>query len=141
MAQGFAALCTGDATQQCFWNAYGQLCATGYAVLLVNSMACLDQTTCAAFSNPGTGAACLGNVHKFDESSASKAFVQSVCNACGNPCPNIGGDAELIPYLTLADITKLSSCSSGACTIDDVIKDCATSIPDVAYFASCPVDQ
>jgi hypothetical protein len=140
MAQGFAALCGGDVVRQCFWNGYAQLCETGYAVLLLNSMGCLDATSCAAFSDP-SAAPCLANVHKFDESNASKSFVQGVCNACGNPCPNIGGAAEVIPYLTAADISKLSSCAGSACTIDDVIKACASSIPDVGYFASCVTDQ
>jgi hypothetical protein len=134
-AHSLAAMCTGSTMQQCFWNAYASLCATGYTTLLLDSMGCLDTTTCSAFSD-ADASTCLGNVHQFDESNASKSFVQSVCNACGNPCPNIGGAAEVIPYLTQADDAALSSCSMGACTIDDVIKDSA-SIPDVAYFNAC----
>ncbi|HEY1958799.1 MAG TPA: hypothetical protein VGH28_24460 [Polyangiaceae bacterium] len=135
-AQHFATLCAGDDIRPCLWNAYAKLCATGKTQLLVDSMNCLDQTTCRTFSDPNEAATCLSNVHATGESQASKDFVQNECTACGNPCPTIGGDAEIVPYLTDADVASLASCSSGACTIDAVIQQCA-SVQDVGYFDVC----
>jgi len=135
-AQHFATLCAGDDIRPCLWNAYAKLCATGKTQLLVDSMNCLDQTTCRTFSDPNEAATCLANVHATGESQASKNFIQNECTSCGSPCPDIGGDAEIIPYLTDSDVASLSACSSGACTIDAVVQQCA-SVPDMAYFAAC----
>ena len=135
-AKHFATLCAGDDIRPCLWNAYAELCATGKTQLLVDSMNCLDQTTCRTFSDPNEAATCLANVHATGESQASKDFIQNECTSCGSPCPDIGGDAEIIPYLTDSDVASLSTCSPGACTIDAVVQQCA-SVPDMAYFAAC----
>lgn len=135
-AKHFATLCAGEDVRPCMWNAYAELCATGKTQLLVDSMNCLDQTTCRTFSDPNDGETCLASVHATGESQASKDFIQSWCTACGDPCPDIGGDAEVVPYLTDADVASVGTCSSDACAIGALIQQCA-SVPDVGDFASC----
>jgi hypothetical protein len=138
MAQNFATLCAGDDVRPCLWNAYAALCASGQTQLLVDSMNCLDQTTCRTFSDPNEGETCLDTTHTNEESAVSSQYIVDTCNACGDSdCQAEVGVAEIFPYLTDTDITELAACQGNACDLDSVIANCAGSIPDVALFASC----
>jgi len=139
-AQHFATLCAGSDPRPCLWNAYAQLCATGQTQLLIDSMSCLDQNTCRAFSDPNNGLACLNALHSTNESAASKQFIVDSCNACTDAgCATSYGVAEIIPYLSDADIAALesSNCVGTACTLDSAVQACASAVSDVNLFLAC----
>jgi hypothetical protein len=136
LANNFQSKCAGSAPRPCFWAAYAQLCTTGKTQLLIDSMNCLDNTTCRTFSDPNEAAACLGTVHASGESAASKSFIENTCAACGQTSCASTGTGEIIPYLTDDDVTALAHCSGNACSIDTLIQACA-SLPDVGLFAQC----
>ena len=137
-AQHFASLCAGDDVRPCTWNAYAKLCQTGETQLLVDSMNCLDQTTCRTFSDANGGVACLGKTHASEESSASSDYITSTCTACKQSnCSASVGIAEIFPYLTDADIAALATCQKNGCSITTLVENCAATIPDVALFLAC----
>ncbi len=140
-AQHFATLCAGSAPRPCLWNAYAQLCATGQTQLLIDSMNCLDQSTCRTFSDANNGVACLDTLHGASESQTSRQFIIDACNACSDAggCATSYGTAEIFPYLTDADIALLASsnCRGTACTIDSAVQACASTVPDVNLFLAC----
>jgi hypothetical protein len=113
MAQNFEQKCAGDDVRPCLWSAYGKLCATGQTQLLIDSMKCLDSTTCRTFSDPNEGAACLAKLHAMNETPAAKSFIQGACNQCdaGN-CGTVSGTDEVFPYLLDSDFPELGSCGS-----------------------------
>ena len=137
-AQHFATLCAGIDVRPCVWNAYGELCKTGDTQLLIDSMNCLDQSTCRTFSDPNEGAACLQTLHNSSESASSKQWLVDWCNACGGTsCSTSFADAEIFPYLTDSDIAALSGCQGSACSLGPLIQACAASVPDVDLFLAC----
>jgi len=138
MASHFAKLCSGSNPRPCAWDAYVQLCGSGQTQLLIDSMKCLDQTTCRTFSDPNQAAPCLASVHASGESQAAKAYLESVCTACGQTnCTTVTGTAEIIPYLSDSDIAALGNCRGNACTLDAITKACGNTVDDVAPFAAC----
>ncbi len=138
LANKFAGLCSGDAPRPCLWNGYAQLCQSGQTQLLIDSMNCLDQTVCRLFSDPNEGEACLDTTHASEEPVASQNFITQTCAACNQTnCAAGVGVAEIIPYLTDADIAALASCRGNACDINTLVQNCAGAIPDVALFLSC----
>jgi hypothetical protein len=137
LASNFETRCAGDDTRRCTWGAYAKLCANGQAQLLVDSMNCLDSTTCRAFSDANAGNACLATVHRTGESTSARAYVESFCTACsGSNCSTVTGTAEILPYLSDADVTSLASCGGSACTFSTLLTSCA-SVPGLALFAAC----
>jgi hypothetical protein len=137
-AHHFATLCAGDDQRPCMWNAYAELCATGDTQLLIDSMNCLDQTTCRTFSDPNEGLACLDGVHGAHESPASTQFIIDTCTACGDTnCSSTVGPAEIFPYLTDADISSIASCRGTSCAIATVVQSCAATVPDLNLFLAC----
>ena len=137
LANNFAAKCSFDIGRTCYWGAYAKLCATGETQLLIDSMNCLDSTTCRTFSDPNQGETCLNNLHTTSQSAAAKAYIQKTCTACGGTgCPAVNGTAEIFPYLTDADIGALAGCQGSACRLDTIAKACI-SIPDIQLFAAC----
>jgi hypothetical protein len=119
------------------WGAYAKLCAAGQTQLLIDSMNCLDGTTCPAFSDANAGNACLATVHDGGESATAKAYLKSFCTACaGSNCSAVTGTAELFPYLSDADVTALANCRGSACTLSALFSSCG-SVPGVAVFAAC----
>lgn len=138
LANKFAGLCSGDAPRPCLWNAYAELCQSGQTQLLIDSMNCLDQTTCRTFSDPNEGEACLDSTHASEEPIASQSFITQTCAACNQTnCAAGVGVAEIIPYLTDADVAALASCRGNACDLNTLVQNCAATIPDVALFLSC----
>jgi hypothetical protein len=120
------------------WNAYAKLCETGDTKLLVDSMNCLDQSTCRTFSDANGGVACLDKIHASEESSASKGYIVDTCTTCmGTSCSASVGIAEIFPYLTDGDIAGLPACEKNACEITTLVKNCAATIPDIALFLAC----
>jgi hypothetical protein len=113
LAQNFEQKCAGDDVRPCLWSAYAKLCATGQTQLLIDSMKCLDSSTCRTFSDPNEGEACLAKLHAMSETAAAKSFLQSGCNECdaGN-CGTVRGTDEIFPYLLDSDFTALGSCAS-----------------------------
>ena len=137
LAANFATLCAGDPGRVCGWNAYGQLCRTGNAALLVASMSCLDQTVCRTFSDPNDGAACLTTAHASGETPAVRAAIESGCTACGGTgCTTVQGTAEILPYLSDADAAMFAGCRGTACSLVEVIAACST-VPGFGLFSSC----
>jgi hypothetical protein len=115
-ASHFATLCAGSDPRPCYWNAYAKLCATGRTQLLVDSMKCLDNTTCRTFSDPNEAASCLAQLHAADESASAKTAIENACSSCGgSSCSTITGTAEILPYLADADLATLVSCASAGC--------------------------
>jgi hypothetical protein len=115
LAQNFQQKCAGDDVRPCLWSAYAKLCATGQTQLLIDSMKCLDSSTCRTFSDPNEGESCLAKLHAMSETQAAKSFIQSGCNACdaGN-CGTVSGTEEIFPYLLDSDFSSLGSCASQA---------------------------
>jgi len=136
-ANNFATLCAGSAPRPCFWTAYAKLCATGNTQLLVDSMKCLDNTTCRTFSDPNQGAACLAMVHTNGETDAAKTAVKVDCMQCQAPsCDTVTGTAEILPYLPDSDLSALPGCEGTTCDILAIPASCP-SIPELAPFATC----
>ncbi len=137
-ANHFATLCAGDDVRPCMWDAYAKLCVTGETQLLVDSMNCLDQTTCRTFSDANGGVACLDKTHASEESSASQSYITSTCTACKETdCAASVGVAEIFPYLTDTDIAALPACQKSACDLTTLVENCAATIPDLALFLAC----
>jgi hypothetical protein len=138
LAMNFQTKCAGSAPRPCLWAAYGQLCKTGRTQLLIDSITCLDATTCRTFSDPNQAAQCLAGVHGTGESAAARAFLSDTCSACGQTGCSAPptGTAEIYPYLTDADLMAVAGCRGSACTLDAIDKACAQ-ISDIAPFAAC----
>ena len=142
LAHHFATLCAGSDPRPCIWNAYADLCKTGQTQLLVDSMKCLDQTTCRTFSDPNQAATCLDTLHASSQSAAAKKYMSDTCTACnGTNCSQVVGTAEIFPYLGDADIASLSSCQGSACSVDGIVQACASSIPALQPFVACTATQ
>jgi hypothetical protein len=134
-ANNFARLCAGSDPRPCLWNAYAKLCATGRTQLLVDSMKCLNNTTCRAFSDPNEAASCLAQLHAADQTAAAKSTIQRVCTSCGGSnCSTVSGVAEVLPYLTDAELVDWGSCSGNQCTT--LAKGCSSNAA-LAPFAAC----
>ncbi len=140
LARNFQTRCAGSDPRPCLWGAYAQLCATGQTQLLVDSMNCLDSTTCRSFSDSNGGAACLASVHASGETTEAKTFLQNECTVCGGTCPLPVGTAEVFPYLTDADLASLSTCSTALCTYFTDADAGGNACPpnaDFALFSAC----
>jgi hypothetical protein len=134
-ANNFATLCAGSDPRPCLWNAYAKLCGTGQTQLLVDSMKCLDNTTCRTFSDPNQGESCLAQLHAANETQVAKAAIQSSCNTCGgSSCSTVTGTAEILPYLTDADLSAFASCNGNAC---NKIASACSSNESIAPFVAC----
>jgi len=134
-ASNFARLCAGSDPRPCLWNAYAKLCATGRTQLLVDSMKCLKNTTCRTFSDPNDAASCLAQLHAAGETAAAKSTIQGVCTSCGgSSCSTVSGVAEVLPYLTDAELVDWTSCNANQCTT--LAKGCSSS-EALAPFAAC----
>jgi len=131
---------TPDTERVCMWTTYGQICRTGNTQLLFDSMSCFgDNKYCWTFSDPNTVAGCLANVHATGESAAARELLQNLCSACGGATCDGGapsGQAELIPYVSDAELAAISTCRGNACTNSALIANC-TSVPDVAGILAC----
>ena len=137
LASNFETRCAGDDTRRCTWGAYAELCGTGQPQLLIDSMNCLESTTCPAFSDANAGNACLATVHLSGESTSARTYLETFCTACGGSnCSTITGTAEILPYLSDADVTSLAGCRGSACTLSALVTSCG-SVPGVALFAAC----
>jgi hypothetical protein len=120
LATNFEQKCSGDTSQDavCLWRGYAKLCATGRAQLLIDSMKCLDATTCRTFAYaPDKEQVCLTGIHVRDETQAARSFIQNDCLMCGSSSPSCTttGLAEIYPYLTDADLSALSACRGSGC--------------------------
>ncbi len=135
LALNFQTRCAGSAPRPCLWQAYGRLCATGNTQLLIDSMRCLDASTCRTFSDPNQGAACLGTVHATGETAAVRGALQALCAACDSGCTS-NPTAEIIPYLADTDLAALPACGARACVLDGLLTACG-SVPGIAPFVSC----
>jgi hypothetical protein len=138
LAKNFETKCSGSNPRPCVWQAYGKLCATTPKLqLLVDSMKCLDASTCRIFSDPNQGAACLAAAHQAGQSPAAKKAIEDGCTACGGSnCSTVTGQVEVIPYLSDSEIAQLAACKGNACTIDALIKACGN-VPNVGLFTAC----
>jgi hypothetical protein len=138
LAQNFQTKCAGSDQRPCLWSAYAALCVTGQTQLLIDSMSCLDSTTCRTFSDPNQAVACLAQVHSAGETPAAKSFLESACSACDAGCA-VNGTVEIIPYLTDSDLTTLSSCYPALCALFTGA-DAGTTCPmnaDLGLFTHC----
>jgi hypothetical protein len=145
LAMQFAASCQnqvgGDApapdTQRvCIWNAYAQLCATGNAKLLVDSMSCFaGNPNCWTFSDCNTACTCLGTVHSAEESATAQSVIQSACVACGTDCTTTLAQAEVLPYLPDSELTAFLACTDGGCAQLDSGVECASVDPAFSVFS------
>ncbi|HEX4513802.1 MAG TPA: hypothetical protein VH054_09710 [Polyangiaceae bacterium] len=137
LASNFATKCGTDAPRPCAWAAYVKLCATGQPQLLIDSMSCLDSTLCRLLSDPNEGQACLETVHTNEQSTTAKSFLASFCTRCGGSnCSSVQATVEILPYLTDADLTELTSCAATACTLPEVLSACPN-VANLQLFASC----
>jgi hypothetical protein len=137
LANNFGTLCMGDAPRPCMWSGYAKLCTSGRTQLLIDSMKCLDQTTCRTFSDPNQGEACLVSLHGTPASAASNMLIENMCAACGGTnCVEQDAIAEIVPYLTDGDVVALNACRGTACDLNAIVKSCA-SVPTVGLFSAC----
>lgn len=132
---------SGDPIRVCLWAAYGELCETGNAQLLLDSMECLDDTLCRSFSDPNDGRACLDAAHEAGRSAAADAAITGGCTRCGGVgCDTVSGALELIPYLSDSEIAALADCGSTSCTIDDTIHACSKRLSIMPFDACIPAE-
>lgn len=139
LATTFRDNCAGSDARPCLWDAYASLCATGNTQLLVDSMNCLDRTTCRSFSDPNEGLACLETVHAAGRTAAVNAAFEATCMACsGVDCGRVqaSATAEILPYVSDADIAAFQSCRGSSCSFAEFLTSCA-SVPSFAAFAAC----
>jgi len=137
LAMHMGANCAGSDPRPCVWEGYRQLCHLGNTQLLIDSMNCLDQTTCRSFSDPNQGATCLAMVHPMEETSGVRAVDTTICNACGSSgCDVPQSTGEILPYLSDADANMIAACRGTACTIDAIVAACPM-VPGIAPFTSC----
>jgi hypothetical protein len=129
---------TSDASRACYFTAYGKLCKTGNTQLLVDSMNCVKGASCRSFSDANDSASCLAQVHATGESAKAKATLTQLCTACGGTdCSTITGTAEVIPYLSDADLAAVPACTGSDCSAAGIGASCSA-IADIAMFAACP---
>jgi hypothetical protein len=151
LAMSFASTCyneytgdtlTPDTERVCIWQAYAHLCQTGRTQLLLDSMMCFGQNpSCWTFSDSNSARTCLNNVHAASPPSAALvAFANRYCNACdaGGGCADAGaslsgGEAEVIPYMTDAQLTEISACLADASCSSSYLPAC-TAVPELALF-------
>jgi len=138
MANQFQTLCAGVTDRVCLWGAYSKLCAIGKTQLLIDSMKCLDNTTCRTFSDANMGAACLKALHGTAETVPAKVAIQSVCMDCKlkMDCATVDGQSELLPYLSDADLNAIPNCRGTACDYSPFVKACAA-LPGFVPFVPC----
>lgn len=137
-AEGFGTRCAGSAPRPCVWAAYAELCEDGSTQLLLDSMDCLDDTTCRSFSDPNEGRACLDTLHTESRSVAASDAIEALCTACGGTtCDVVSGAIEIFPFLSDADVAAIEGCRGTACTIDEIAVACSDDIPALEAFAAC----
>lgn len=137
LAMAMAANCASTPIRQCIWRGYAQLCATGNTRLLVESMRCLDATTCRTFSDSNGADACLTAAHASSETPAVRAALTSMCTSCdAGMCSSAGATAEIFPYLSDANIALVTACRGAACEPETTVMACRNS-PAVAPFIAC----
>lgn len=130
--------CSDSDSRPCSWNAYRELCALGQTQLLLDSMECLSADTCRTFSDPNESLACLDATHEAGQSATARAVITALCESCGgSDCDRAWGAAELLPYLSDADLGLFEACRGTACTLDDMIDACRGSVPGLAAFEAC----
>ena len=138
MAQNFATKCAGDDQRPCLWAGYTKLCTVGQTQLLVDSMNCLDATTCRTFSDANEGATCLASVQTAGETAAAKMFIQTQCAQCGGSnCATAAGTAEIYPYLLDADLSATATCFAATCPAAFPVS--CENVPGLTSFA-CLLD-
>ncbi len=129
-----------DTQRACIWTTYAQICKTGNAQVLLDSMKCFgDNKACMTFSDSNGAAPCLAKVHTTGESAAALTFLNKVCTECGGTkCMSqaYAGLAELFPYVSDAELAVLDACRASACTNAELIANCS-SVPDVAGIFAC----
>jgi hypothetical protein len=137
LADVFATHCAGSGLRPCIWQSYRMLCRTGNTQLLVDSMRCLDETTCRTFSDPNDGEECLRTTHQSAWSTTLQSFSTEICTACGGTgCDGVQPLTEIVPYIPDAEIAELSSCRGEACDLESLLTACRD-VHSLAAFYAC----
>jgi hypothetical protein len=78
-----------------------------------------------------------GAINTNEQSTTAKSFLASFCTRCGGSnCSSVQATVEILPYLTDADLTELTSCAATACTLPEVLSACPN-VANLQLFASC----
>jgi len=122
------ALCSDVPERVWLWRGYRDLCMTGNTALLNSALACLEGGGfCRTFSDANESRACLDALGA-SIPAENVSVINRVTTRCGTPVTPSGTN-EIFPY---ANASVFAECTGTACTLDDIVRACAATLPSFA---------